>query len=100
MQHDRAHQAVFDLAPQQHAIAFGQRFLLAGVKVKEAGRDAIAAVVHRYHQLAARAVADFAGADGALDLHHVARPRIADFDDAGFILIPQGHMQGKVHGPH
>ena len=96
MDHLPAEEAAFEFAAQSQPAAHGQRLLLGRIETEEAQHAGVAAIVHGHHQLAARSVSDFAGRDGGFDLRGVAFARVAQPDDARFVLVPQRQVQSQV----
>ena len=70
------------------------------VKGKKAQQAGVRAVVQRDQQLAVARELDLAVRHHPLNLRHLALLRVAQFDDAGFVLVAQRQVQSQVNGPH
>ena len=89
--------AAAQLAAHAHHRAFGQGFLVAGVKIEKAQHTGVAAVVHLDLELAPGRQADLAADHPGLDLHHLAIARIGQSAQAGLVLVAQWQVQGQVN---
>ena len=96
VQHGPAEKAAAHFAPHPHQLADRQGFLLRRVKVEKAQGAGLRPVIHPHDKLLARAVIDFTVHHAGFNLHHLALARVAQFDDAGFVLVPQRQVQGQI----
>jgi hypothetical protein len=95
-----AQKAALDLAAHAHAGPHSQPFLMRRVKAEKTQHGGVTAIVHRHQQLAARPKSHLGMGHRGLDLHGVALARVAQFDDAGFVLVAQRQVQGQIDVAH
>ena len=94
--HGQPHEAALHLAAQTQAVAYGQGFLMRGVKAEKSQHAGVRAIVHRHQQLPAGFEGDLTGGDRGLHLHRIALAGVAQLDDARLVLVAQRQMQRQI----
>ena len=95
--HGEAQKATFRLPPCPNHIAHRQRLLLRRVKAEKPQCAGVRAIINSNQQLAAWPVGDLAFGDHTFYLYCVALSGVAQFGEAGFVLVAQRQMQGEVN---
>src|SRR5271169_1365047 len=95
--HDFEPEVAFpDVAECAHALAGGERFLLAGIEVKEAQYELRLSFLEQANQLPPRPIVDLGVGNGRLDLPGLAGFKRLQRTEVGMVLVAQGKMQHQV----
>ena len=97
MHHGESHEPPFDFASGPNHLTYGQGLLLRRIEAEKPQNAGVGAVIDRDKQLAPRAQLDFHRDHRSFNLNGIAFAGIAQLDDAGFVFVAQGNVQGQIN---
>ena len=97
MHHGESHEPPFDFASGPDHLTYGQGLLLRRVEAEKPQNAGVGAVIDRDEQLPPRTQLDFRRDHRGFNLNGIAFAGIAQFDDAGFVFVAQGNVQGQIN---